>query len=52
MAPALTVGAETDFGNLRPDRRECPYHMAYVRATIPLKGRLAVGLDPGALLMP
>jgi hypothetical protein len=50
MAPGLTVGGETDFGNLRPDRRESPYHTAYVRATIPLRGRLAVGLDPAELL--
>lgn len=50
MAPGLTVGGETDFGNLRPDRRESPYHTTYVRATIPLRGRLAVGLDPAEIL--
>lgn len=50
MAPALTVGAETGFDQPRRLPVGSPYHTAYVRATIPLKGRLAVGLDPAELL--
>ncbi len=44
MAPGLTVGAESSL------ERSGGYHMGYVQATIPLKGKLAIGLDLGEVL--